>query len=509
ALLAFSDHRLNQELSRLPDHIRAVALGDRDPAGPVSGERALDEPARELEAFAIDVRRSVQERATYEQMALTDPLTGLPNRRGLFSVLDRQSETLGGEDLAAGVGILHVDLDHFKSVNDTFGHDAGDHVLRVATRRMAGAIREYDVLCRLGGDEFVVIAPGVTRVEDISGIAERLISQLEEPIDYDGRHCTIGASIGIALASGDRGNTDLRRLLIFADIALGRAKRSGRNRYVVFGPEMATQTRRRHEVAQALRRGLEREAFRPVFMPVVNPASGALAAFDVTPVWEDDNGVIRTRAEFMDDADASFVAVEIGLSVFAAAGEAITALNREDVTFPAIHMTLTRSQLLSSEIEDRLMWIADDADFAQGMMAIGVSEAVLTQRGCEAIYATLRRLSEHGFEIFIDDFGAASGLIGNIGRSRASFIRTRPEHLSGFQVTDGFVPPADFVGALSALFRTMHVDLMIGGVSDPSYINRMRCESAAGVFGAGIAPALEVEALSRYLNVVGSVRRTG
>ncbi len=192
----------------------------------------------EAKSAAMDASRMLNKRLegakiAAEERAFTDMLTGLRNRRACDHMLER---LLRNREAFA---LMQVDLDFFKQVNDTYGHAAGDHVLRHVAKIMLGEVRQGDSVARVGGDEFLIVLAGLTDPDDLSTIARRLIQQIEAPIDYEGQQCRISASIGIAVNRGEQPRRD--RLFQEADLALYASKREGRGRHQFYRPEAPVQ----------------------------------------------------------------------------------------------------------------------------------------------------------------------------------------------------------------------------------------------------------------------------
>src|SRR5690606_13510105 len=193
------DRRLARDIAGLPGELRSIAeSGSR---GIRPGESRRDEfgaMVRELRLMADRMREMELSRAEMERMALTDPLTGLPNRRGLHDFLARHGRWRSDAD-GDPIAVMTIDLDHFKTINDANGHEAGDFVLREATRRMSLVIRDSDILARVGGDEFVIIAQGVNSIAALERLAERVVRQFDAPIVFGDRWFPVSASIGAVL----------------------------------------------------------------------------------------------------------------------------------------------------------------------------------------------------------------------------------------------------------------------------------------------------------------------
>ncbi|MEL7470926.1 MAG: EAL domain-containing protein [Pseudomonadota bacterium] len=423
---------LRRMLERLPDRFSDVTEGVAetmsDDATPIASLN------KRFNVLALNIRERLLENEKIERMAFTDSLTGLPNRRGLLAFLDLLANKDHVWEDDGKIGLIHIDLDHFKAVNDTLGHDAGDFVLREATRRMSTAIRDSDLLARLGGDEFLIVATGIEYEADMTRIAERLITQFEAPITYGDRICRVGVSMGMVLG-GQRGRVrDPKRLLINADTALFRAKSLGRGRFAIFNSDMAEEARRRNERAIALGNAIHSESFFPWFQPIVDCRTGETIGLELLARWHDAERGIVMPQDFMQDAEANSLMEDVGLQVLHRALEAIRNWHRASMPVPVLHLNLSRTQLLSGSFVDRLSWMLDDNNIAPERVAAEISEADCAFRGSDVAISNLGRLAHLGVGVVLDDFGARDGALRNISRVGAGTIKFNVPDLSNVAV---------------------------------------------------------------------------
>lgn len=400
------------------------ALLAGDPSDPVN---AL---TREFEPFAKKVREKLRENEKVERLAFTDSLTGLPNRRGLLAFLDglAEKDEIWKDDQK--IGLIHLDLDHFKTINDTMGHDAGDMVLREATKRMSTGIRDSDLLARLGGDEFLVVATGLECEADLTIIADRLLAQFEAPMTYLHRVCHVGISMGLVLG-GQRGRVrDPKRLLISADMALFRAKSEGRSRYAVFTSAMAEEARRQNERSIALSDALHCDAFRPWFQPMIDLHTNRVVGLELLARWHDPVRGVLMPNEFIEDAESISLMEEIGFQVLDRTLDSLRKWRAAALQVPTIHLNLSRTQLLSSSFVDRFSWALDEANVAPGDFAVEVDERDCGTRGSEVAIANVGRLRAMGVEIVLDNFGADHAALSNIRPLGARCVKCSPETLT-------------------------------------------------------------------------------
>ncbi len=413
------------------------------------GKDPIDQAASKLWKVALKLRSNLSENKRIERMAFTDPLTGLPNRRGLLAFLDLLAESGDDpDDAASKIGLVHIDLDHFKTINDTMGHDAGDTVLKGATRRMSTAIRDSDLLARLGGDEFLIVSTGIETESDLTRIADRLLEQFSSPIMYHKKVCQVGVSMGLVLG-GQRGRVrDPKRLLINADMALFRAKSQGRGQFAIFNSAMADEERRRNERSIALAKALQDNAFRPWFQPMIDLQQNRVSGLELLSRWHDETRGVLMPGDFLADAEAHSLMEEIGLQVLEHAIIALQAWRISGASVPVVHLNLSRTQLLSSSFVDRLSWKLDEANMPPGQFAIEVDEKDCNARGGEVAFANIRRLRDMGLNVVLDNFGADQASLSILGPLRARSVKCSPKTFE--QILQNHAEP-DKVRALSAL----------------------------------------------------------
>jgi len=262
-----------------------------------------DGTVREWVGVLEDVSERHRAQARIVHMALHDALTGLPNRVEFRNRLEAAIRRASRGDNGA---VLYIDLDRFKEVNDTLGHAVGDALLRAVTERLKALARQEDTVARLAGDEFAIVQSSVSSPDDASGLAARVVQTLSEPYEIGGQNVSIGASVGIMLINDAACDAD--RLLMFADMALYRAKQEGRGRHSFFEPEMdqRMQARRRNELE--LRAALERSDFAVTYQPLVNPRARRVSGVAAALHWKHPERGMVPASEF------SALLGELGLS---------------------------------------------------------------------------------------------------------------------------------------------------------------------------------------------------
>jgi diguanylate cyclase (GGDEF)-like protein/PAS domain S-box-containing protein len=365
----------------------------------------------------ITEQRTAAEILEYE--ARYDALTGLATRKLFLEQLERSiaaTRRHGGL-----VAVLFIDLDHFKTVNDTMGHAAGDELLAAVARRMQSVLRAGDFACRFGGDEFMVLCTDLQSAADVADVAERLRDAIEHPFEIRGSDVFIGASIGIALADEA---ADASALLSQADSAAYRAKERGRNRYEVFDDELRATIRVRLETESALRRALDHDEMRLLFQPVINTATGAVDGFEALLRWERPGHGLVSPAGFLAVAEERGLIVPMGRHIIDAACRQIVAWEGAGAggTTPVVAVNLSARQLAHPELVEHVAAILDATGAEPNRLCFELTETAVMDETSAAI-ATLHRLRAMGVDLAIDDFGTGYSSLSYLRRLPASVVK--------------------------------------------------------------------------------------
>jgi len=342
-------------------------------------------------------------------MAHHDALTGLSNRLLFHERLEEASEQRRRR--GDGVALLCLDLDHFKQVNDTLGHPAGDVLLKAVAERLLACVRDGDVVARLGGDEFAILQRGANQPEHATVLAQRVIEALSAPYDLGGDRIVVGASVGIVIASPDLSSADL--LMRSADIALYQAKGNGRDTFCFFENVMNEQIQARRAIEVDLREALGRGEFEVFYQPLFNLQTQLVSAFEALLRWRHPDRGLISPAEFIPLAE------ELGL--IAPIGEWVTAQAcRDAVTWPEhvkVAVNLSPVQFRNSGLVESVRRALESSGLPAHRLELEITESALLQDS-EAVLATLHELRVLGLRTALDDFGT--------GYSSLSYLRSFP-----------------------------------------------------------------------------------
>ncbi len=432
----------------------------------------------------MDVTERRRAEARIAHMAHHDALTDLPNRTVFSQRLNDAMARVRRERIA----VLSVDLDHFKSVNDSFGHSAGDRLLKAAAERLRNASGENAVVARLGGDEFAVLLEQVATPNDAGAVAERLIEALGVAFEFDSVEMTIGTSVGIALYPGDGESAD--EMLRNADLALYRAKVDGRGIHHFFEPEMDQQAQKRRSLERDLRKGLMRGEFELYYQPLIDLASERITAFESLLRWNHPERGMVSPAEFISVAEETGLIVQIGEWVLqAACGEA--AHWPDDVK---IAVNLSPLQFRNRNLVAAVINALARSGLAPDRLELEITESVLLAE-TDSNIATLHQLRALGVRISMDDFGT--------GYSSLGYLRSFP--FDKIKIDRSFVSEiaqdedcAAIIRAISGLGRSLRIRTTAEGVETEAQLGRLRdegCTEVQGYYFSPPRPASEVAAL--------------
>ncbi|WP_019997582.1 EAL domain-containing protein [Aureimonas ureilytica] len=376
---------------------------------------------------------SEQREATrrFEHQAIHDPMTGLLNRVGLGECLDRR---LARIDAEASLALHVVDLNRFKPINDTFGHQAGDEALRQVARRLEAMAGPSGIVGRLGGDEFAVLQSGAPSVEAVEVMASAIVDCVALPLQIGSTLATVGASVGVAIAPRD--GADAATLLRNADLAVHAAKSKGRNRARLFDPAMGELALSRNLLELKLRHAVAARDFRLAYQPVVDGRSGRVLGFEALLRWDDQTGRSMSPASFIPLAEELGLMPELGEWVLQRACE--TAANWPVDLVVAVN--LSPAQLKQEGLADLVASILGETGLPARRLELEITETALLG-DLDSARRVLSRLRDLGVGIALDDFGT--------GFSSLSLARELP--LTRIKIDRSFVADIDETQAGNAI----------------------------------------------------------
>ncbi|MGQ0384875.1 MAG: putative bifunctional diguanylate cyclase/phosphodiesterase [Gammaproteobacteria bacterium] len=392
-----------------------VGTGNRRSTLESVGSNLLDDPA--IAGLALNFRDVSERKALEEQLrqlAFHDPLTLLANR-SLFRNRVQHSLALAQRS-GQRVAVMFLDLDNFKNVNDSLGHDAGDRLLQAAAQRLVKCTRPSDTVARLGGDEFAILLEGINDAADVERIGASITGSFEEPLLLDGGEASIAASIGIAYSQpGD----DTEQLLRNADIAMYSAKAAGKGRFVVFQPRMQEQLRERLRLEEDINRALAREEFFIEFQPVVDLNNRELLGVEALVRWNHPEQGLVLPGAFIPTAEESGQIVELGRWVLVEACRQVRAWRDRIVAGDGLRVAVNISgrHLQHADLVADVRHALEASGLEPGNLVIELTEST-TMHNTEVNLERFRELKALGVRLAIDDFG--------MGYSSLSYLHRFP-----------------------------------------------------------------------------------
>jgi len=447
----------------------------------------------------VGVLHDITERKRTEQQlvhnAFHDGLTDLPNR-DLFS--DRLDRLIAASKRNPNhrFGVLFLDLDRFKVINDSLGHLRGDQLLVAIARRLEACVRQGDTVARLGGDEFAILLGEIADLQEATRIADRVQEELAFPFQLDVHEVFTSCSIGIALSNA--AYTRPEEILRDADTAMYRAKTGGRARYEVFDREMHSDALAQLELETDLRRAIERNELRLHYQPIIDLEDGSLTGFEALVRWQHPRHGMMLPAEFISLAEETGLIVPLGWWVLREACAQMRAWEKEhpQVSRLEISINLSARQFLQSELVDHIVEIIGQTGLAANRLKLEITESVVMQNAA-SVSQMLTELRARGIKLCIDDFGT--------GYSSLSYLQTFP--IDSLKIDRSFISTLDHEGSslelietIVALGRILGMDAVAEGVECAQQleaVRRLGSRFAQGYHFSHPLPAAEALALIR------------
>jgi diguanylate cyclase (GGDEF)-like protein len=404
--------RVVRPLASLAFVADAVARStEHAPRADEQGPREVAELARTFNAMVDTLQKKaetldqkLQEQARAEAhldyLAHYDQVTGLANRTQFHKELPRAAARAKRQ--GTNIAVVFLDLDDFKVVNDTLGHNIGDRLLRSVAERLAGSLRAGDFVCRLGGDEFTVILEGITSLRTAVYVVSKVIDSLAKIHDIDGHALRIGVSAGIALYPVQ--TEDLDDLLRYADIAMYQAKNAGKNDYCVFTSELVTHANDRLSIESELRRGIQDEEFFLVYQPQVDIHTGRVVGLEALLRWHHPVHGLVSPDYFIDVAEKSGLIVPLGRQVISMACRQWHAWREQGIEPPQLAVNVSGRQLREENFPDELLAAMAASGRPVPRLELEITESMLLS-DTQVSKAMFHRLAAAGIDWALDDFG--------------------------------------------------------------------------------------------------------
>jgi diguanylate cyclase (GGDEF)-like protein len=428
-------------------------------------------------------------------MAYHDSLTGLPNRALLSDRLQQAIRT--AQRAGTRLAVMFLDLDRFKTINDSLGHATGDFLLKEVASRLCHAVRASDTVARLGGDEFVVLVPGVGTLEECSQVGDKIIEVLGAPVRFEGHSLHISPSIGICLYPDDGGDVDL--LMRHADAAMYQAKAAGRNNYQFFNERLDDAASRHFVLESNLRHALANGEFEPFYQPIMDMATRRVHALEVLLRWrrpghEENEGLVLPD-DFIPTLEENGMIVPVGEWVIRRACEQSMAWQRAGLAPVPLAINLSARQFMHRALVASIKNIIDETGIDPALVEFEITETALMQHG-EQTLEILDQINRMGMRLSIDDFGTGYSSLAYLKRFPVRKIKIDRAFIRELEASS---EDRAIVAAVMALANSLQLQVVAEGVETEAQLALLRDYGCQYVQGWLFARALDAEAAQDLL----------
>jgi diguanylate cyclase (GGDEF)-like protein/PAS domain S-box-containing protein len=439
----------------------------RDNEGKICGFRGV--------AHDITERKQAEEKIQY--MATHDSLTGLPNRLMFSQLLNHSMQS--AQRYKRQFAVLFLDLDRFKNINDTMGHEAGDLLLQEIATRLKQTLRAVDVIARLGGDEFVILIEEISDSSHVSTVAHKILTSIIKPLTIMKQECRITASIGISIYPKDA--EDEQSLMKNADMAMYLAKEEGKNNYQFYSEDIQSKSLEHLSIETNLRFALERNELSLHYQAKVDFKTNAITGVEALLRWQNPNLGSVTPTQFIPVAEETGLIVSIGLWVMKTACEQNVAWQREGLPPVCMAVNLSLRQLTDDNLIDDIRTALNDSGMAPNLLELEITESMVMHNPARMI-SVLAKIKSLGVRLAIDDFGTGYSSLAQIKhfpidtlKVDRSFIRNIPQDAEDKAITE----------AIIAMGKTLSLRVVAEGVETVEQMNFLKdhsCDEMQGYY---------------------------
>lgn len=445
-------------------------------------------PEKKYYGFARDITNIKQIESQLIRNSFYDSLTNLPNRSYFMNRLSISLQKAAKNNSNYSFAILFIDLDHFKTVNDSLGHVAGDQLLVQITMRLEQCINSKDILARMGGDEFAILVDEIQTIADATLIAERVQASLTLPFRLDGHEFFISASIGITI-NGKGVNQqvydNLSDLIRDADIAMYQAKANGKARYIIFDQDMQANLLERLNLENQLRRALQMAEFRLYYQPIISLQTGTIYSFETLVRWQHPEKGLISPVEFIPIAEATGLIIPLSLWVLRSACEQLRQWQVANLADPnlSLSVNIPGSQFTQPELISQIETILTETEIPPNSLHLEVTESTIVENIDVAI-EQLNKLRELGIQVAIDDFGTGHSSLARLQSLPIDILKIDYSFVAKMQESQR---NQEFVRAIVNLAHFLGLQVVAEGIETPDQQQRltaMGCEYGQGYFFA-------------------------
>ena len=466
--------------------LTSVDIGERDPIVVLSCRDVTEQVKREKALTGAKDR--------LELAVNFDSLTGLANRRKLMNFLN--DSLVEAEKKGAHVGLIAVDLDKFKETNDTHGHAAGDAVLMDAARILGESVCDMCLAARTGGDEFILVMPNVTSEETLHGVAKHILSDVSNPVFWEGKLLNYGASVGLAMSQN--GQMDGEELIQKADFALYDAKARGRGTYSIYDGALKAEHLTQKGLAEDLANVIRKRELDFYFQPIIDLVSMSVCGFEALARWNHPSRGVLKPVEFLTIAEDIGLLEDVDMAAMYAALDAYAALREMGLDDAYVSFNVSFQTLSKPDLIDALKWKAADADIPPSGIAVEVLETVLLGR--ESIESDVAKhieeLESAGFHTRLDDFGTGYAGLRHLAQLKAKGIKIDHSLVRSIHTDE----TSDIVvRAILRLARSLEIDVVAEGVEDVRVAEKLRDYGCTAIQGFVVARPMPFAELKEWI----------
>jgi len=443
------------------------------------------------EGLIIDITRQKQAEERTRWTAEHDALTQLPNRVLFSQRLEEGVEQSIGT--GRSLGLLFLDVDYLKQINDTLGHSAGDALLREVAARLRGSVRSWATVSRIGGDEFAVILPDIDGVAELNAIIADILNNLKQPFSYGGRSVDCQASIGASIWPNLAADApDLQKQ---ADLALQVSKSSGRGKAMLFEPEMRAEAQRRTSMLSHARRAVEERRIEPFYQPKVLLSTGKLAGFEALLRWRNPRGTIEPPAMIQAAFEDAGLAIAMGDQMHERVIRDMRQWLDAGIEFGHVAINASPTEFRSGTYAEQLLERLQREGIPTRYLEVEVTETVFLGRGAEYVEQALRTLHAAGVRIALDDFGTGYASLSHLKQFPVDVIKIDRSFVQDLATSS---EDTTILTSILSLGRGLGLTIVAEGVETAAQVDFLRahgCELGQGYFFAEPGPRSFVAAV--------------
>lgn len=442
--------------------------------------------------FFTVMLRDITERKRYEEMikyqAFYDSLTALPNR---LLLKDRIAlEISHSRHVNQSLAIMYLDLDRFKLINDTLGHDIGDRLLNEVAKRLKSCVNEADTVARIGGDEFVILLPGIIREESIGNMANKILEAIREPLLIDSHELYISVSIGVTIYPDD--GRDDETLLTNADVAMYRAKEKGKNNFQLYTPALNAKALERLAMENSLRRALDYKEFVVYYQPKVNTQTEQIIGMEALIRWQHPNWGLVPPLKFIPLAEETGLIVPIGEWVLRTACAQNKAFQNAGLPPLTVAVNLSALQFQLQDLTQMVSKVLEETGLDPHYLELEITESIAMQNVDHTI-RMINELKEMGIKFSIDDFGTGYSSLGQLNSFSVNKLKIDKSFVNKI---DGLKDNSIIASTVLALGKSLELGVVAEGVENQEQVNFLKlnkCDEMQGYFFGKPMPNEEFE----------------